>query len=172
MRNVPAASELLTPAQLQALQRRSDWRGAWQVAHAWGVIVLAAACCVAWPNPLSYLVAVALIGSRQLGLLILMHDAAHGALMRTPRLNRAVAQLLCAWPTLADTDVYRRYHLRHHANTQRAQDPDLVLTGHYPISRASLRRKLLRDLGGRTGFAQRKAQLLHALGPRGRPAAA
>ncbi|MEQ8495380.1 MAG: fatty acid desaturase family protein, partial [Gammaproteobacteria bacterium] len=143
-----------------------------QVAHAWGVILLAVALCVAWPNPLSYLLAVIVIGSRQLGLLILMHDAAHGALFRTPALNRHVAQLLCAWPTLADTHVYRRYHLRHHAHTQRPEDPDIILTGHYPITRASLRRKLLRDLVGRTGFAQRKAQLLHALGPRDLPFAA
>lgn len=172
LRHVPPATELLTPAQLERVRARSDWRGAWLVAHAWAVIVLAAALVVLWPNPLTYVLAVALIGSRQLGLLILMHDAAHGALFRTPALNRRVAQLCCAWPTLADTHVYRRYHLKHHADTQGPTDPDTILTGHYPVSRASLRRKLLRDLTGRTGFAQRRAQIAQALGPRTLPLAA
>ncbi|MGH8597836.1 MAG: fatty acid desaturase family protein, partial [Gammaproteobacteria bacterium] len=113
-----------------------------------------------------YLLAVMLIGSRQLGMLILMHDGAHGMLARTPALNRFLAQWLCAYPMLADCDLYRRYHLQHHARTMQDDDPDLVLTGHYPIPRSSLRRKLLRDLLGRTGFAQRRDQFLAALGPR------
>ena len=94
-----------------------------------------------------------------------MHDAAHGALCRRAWLNQWLAQLACAWPTLADTAVYRAYHLQHHARTQQPDDPDLILTGHYPITRASLKRKLLRDLTGRTGYAQRKAQFLQACGP-------
>ncbi|MEI9931602.1 MAG: hypothetical protein WDM89_13955 [Rhizomicrobium sp.] len=40
-----------------------------------------------WPTTLTFIVAVILIGSRQLGLAILMHDAAHGVLMRTHWLN-------------------------------------------------------------------------------------
>ena len=43
-------------------------------------------------------------------------------------------------------------------------DTDLVLSAPFPITRASYRRKFLRDLFGQTGFAQRKAQLLNALG--------
>ena len=33
-----------------------------------------------WPNPLTFVLAVMVIGARQLGLAILMHDAAHGLL--------------------------------------------------------------------------------------------
>ncbi len=169
MRNVPAAADLLSPTQLARVRARSDARGAWLVLHAWGTIIAAAAVAVLYPNPATWLLAVMVIGSRQLGLLILMHDAAHGALFRNPRLNRLAAQVLCAWPVLGDTAVYRAYHLKHHANTQREADPDLVLTGHYPITRASLRRKLWRDLSGQTGYAQRRAQLRQALGPQSWP---
>ncbi len=171
MRNVPATRSLLDPAQLSAVRARSDRWGAWLVLHAWLVIVAAAAVVVIWPNPATLVLAVMIIGSRQLGLLILMHDAAHGALFRTPALNQWVAQLACAFPTLADTNVYRAYHLQHHARTQRPDDPDIVLTGHYPITRASLKRKLWRDLSGQTGYAQRKAQLRDALGSRDWPLA-
>ena len=169
MRNSPAALSLLTDAQLAQIRARSDGWGLALVAHAWSVMLGATAMFALWPNPWTYLLAVALIGSRQLGLLILMHDGAHGALCRTPWLNRVLAQLACAWPTLADTHVYRAYHLKHHSRTQHGDDPDIVLTGHYPITRASLRRKLLRDLSGRTGFAQRKQQFLQALGTRAQP---
>lgn len=169
MRTLPAVADLLRPDQIARVRARSDLRGVLLVAHAWGTIAAAAAVCVVWPNPATWLLAVMVIGSRQLGLLILMHDAAHNALARTPWLNRVLAQALCAWPTLADTHVYRAYHLQHHARTLRPDDPDIVLTGHYPITRASLRRKLLRDLTGRTGYAQRKAQLKAALGEPGWP---
>lgn len=167
MRNSPPALSLLTDAQLSAVRTRSDLWGVALVVHAWLVILGAASVFVLWPTVLSYVLAVVLIGSRQLGLLILMHDGAHGTLCRTPWLNRLLAQGWCAWPTFADTHVYRAYHLKHHARTQQPDDPDIILTGHYPISRASLRRKLTRDMLGRSGFAQRRAQLRQALGRSG-----
>lgn len=172
MRTAPPASALLTPAQIGALRARSNGWGLWLVAHAWAVIGGAMALVALWPNPLTWLLAILLIGSRQLGLLILMHDGAHGMLARSPRLNRVLAQGLCAWPSFADTDVYRRYHLQHHAHTMQDGDPDLVLTGHYPIARSSLWRKLRRDLLGITGYAQRRQQILEALGPPGAAPAA
>ena len=156
MRTVPPVTDLLTSEQLNELRARSDWRGAWLVIHAWLVIGTSMAVACVWSNPLTIVLAVMLIGSRQLGLLILMHDAAHGALFRSPVLNLRVAQWLCAFPMLADTAGYRAYHLGHHARTQTENDPDIVLTGHYPITRASLRRKLWRDLTGQTGFSQRR----------------
>ena len=169
MRNLPAATTLLEPGQLARVRARSNLWGIYLVCHAWVVIGAAMALVVVWPNPLTYLLAVGLIGSRQLGLLILMHDAAHNALARSPRVNRVLAQWFCAFPLLADTDIYRRYHLKHHARTLRSDDPDIVLTGHYPITRASLKRKLLRDITGQTGYSQRRTQLRAALGERDWP---
>lgn len=167
MKQSPAAQDLLSAAQITALRRRSDIWGTALVLHAWAVIALAMVAAVVWSHPLVWLLAGIVIGSRQLGLLILMHDAAHGVLARTPWLNTLLGQGLCAWPMWADQHAYRRYHLRHHAHTLQPDDPDRVLTGHYPISPASLRRKLLRDLSGQTGFAQRRGQFAAALGPSG-----
>ena len=169
MKVSPAASTLLSSAQVAAFRARSDCWGIGLVAHAWGVIAIAILVATRWPGPLTIPLAMCVIGSRQLGLLILMHDGAHGMLARTPWLNRVLAQGFCAWPAFADTAVYRRYHLQHHAHTMQPGDPDLVLTGHYPISRRSLFRKLLRDLTGQTGYAQRRAQWRAALGPASLP---
>ena len=162
-RRIPAR-ELLTEAELAAVRERVEWKGIALIGHAWLVIAGSIALVAAYPNPLTYLLAVMLIGSRQLGLAILMHDGAHNCLSRDARRNMALSQWLCAWPIFADTQAYRRYHLAHHAHTQQADDPDLVLSAPFPITPTSYRRKLWRDITGQTGFQQRKAQLLVALG--------
>ena len=118
-----------------------------------------------WPNPLTYLLAVGIIGSRQLGLAILMHDGAHGCLSPDEKTNLALSQWFCAYPIFAETRAYRRYHLQHHARTQQDDDPDLILSAPFPITKLSYRRKFWRDISGQTGYQQRKAQLLNALGP-------
>ena len=168
-RRIPGR-ELLTEAQIAEVRERSPWRGIGMIAHAWAVILGAMALAILWPNPLTVLLAIIVIGSRQLGLAILMHDGAHGAFVRNERLNLALSQWLCAYPILAETRAYRRYHLKHHAHTQTEKDPDLVLSAPFPVTRASYRRKLLRDITGQTGFQQRRAQLMNALGPAGMPA--
>lgn len=171
MRTTLPASELLTESQIAQVRKRSDLRGIWLVAHAWLTIIASAALFVWLPNPATFVLAAMVIGSRQLGLLILMHDGAHGLLCRNRRLNDLLSQVFCALPTFADTFIYRGYHLKHHARTLYDDDPDIVLTGHYPITRASLRRKLLRDLSGRTGLSQRRAQFSAAAGRRDEPVA-
>ena len=156
-------------AEMAQLRARSNLKGGLCIAHAWAVIGAAMALFALWPGPLTFLVAVVLIGSRQLGLAILMHDAAHGVLVASRRFNDPLSQWLCAFPVFADTIPYRHYHLVHHRRTQQADDPDLHLSAKFPITRASFRRKLVRDLTGQTGFKQRRAQIRAALGKPGAP---
>ena len=156
-------AELFTPAEWAPLSARSGWMGIALVAHAWIVIVAAGALFVAWPNPLTYLIAVMLIGARQLGLAILMHEAAHGGLHPNLKINDFLGQWLCAAPTGADLSKYRPYHLTHHKYAQQAEDPDLILSAPFPTTRASLRRKIVRDLTGQTFFKQRFGPLLGKL---------
>ena len=158
------AKDLLSPEQLALVRKRSDLRGTWVVIHAWGVIFGTMAVFVAFPNPLTYVLAVMVIGARQLGLAILMHDGAHGILTQNQKLNMFLSQWLCAYPMMAETGAYRRYHLKHHANTQQPEDPDLILSAPFPITRKSFKRKMVRDITGQTGYQQRKAQILNALG--------
>ncbi len=145
----------------RVLTARSRWRGLWLVAHCWGVIGLAMLMGVLWP--LTIPLAVLVVGTRQLGLFILMHDAAHGLLHPNRRVNDGVAHWLCS----SSLGEYRPYHLQHHRYVQQAEDPDLGLSAPFPISRASLKRKLLRDLSGQTFFKQRLQPLLDGLTPRG-----
>jgi len=163
------ARDFMTEAELVEVRTRSTWKGIALIAHAWAVIAGAIAMVAIWPNPLTFLLAVAIIGSRQLGLSILMHDGAHGCLAADETLNMRLSQWLCAYAMFAETRAYRRYHLQHHTRTQQEDDPDLVLSAPFPITSMSYRRKFIRDITGQTGYQQRKAQLLNALGERGWP---
>ena len=158
------ARDIMSEQELIKVRTRVTWKSVALIAHAWALILGSIALVAVWPNPLTFGLAVALIGSRQLGLAILMHDGAHGGLANSEKLNMALSQWLCAYPVFAETKAYRRYHLQHHARTQQDDDPDLILSAPFPITRPSYRRKFWRDISGQTGYAQRKAQFLNALG--------
>ena len=142
------------------LTSRSSPRGLWLVAHAWGTIAACIMLVTLWPNPLTFAIAVMVVGTRQLGLAILMHEAAHGGLHRNQAINEFVGQWLCAVPVGADLASYRAYHLQHHKFTQQPEDPDFSLSAPFPITKESFTRKAIRDLTGQTFVKQRLPLLL------------
>ncbi|MFT4715444.1 MAG: fatty acid desaturase [Paracoccaceae bacterium] len=150
----------LTSEEIRPLAARSDFMGGLMLLHCFGWIALALAVFSFWPNPLTFVLAVGLIGSRQLGLAILMHDGAHRALFKTGWLNEFVGTWVCGNLILADMATYRHYHLTHHRFTQSDKDPDIVLSKPFPTTRASLMRKFIRDLTGRTGLRQLGGQVV------------
>ena len=160
-----------SPQELASVRARSDVKGLWCIAHAWLVIGASMALFALWPNPLTFVIAVVLIAARQLGLAILMHDAAHGVLIGTRKWNDPVSQWLAAYPVFTDTIPYRAYHLVHHRRTQQPDDPDIGLSAPFPITRASFVRKMIRDVTGQTGFKQRRAQFRAGFGKPGQPLA-
>jgi len=146
-----------------AVTRASSWRGVWLVAHAW-IVSIAAIGLAAWSgNPAAWLLAVILVGGRQLGLAILMHDAAHGALHPNRKVNNFLGQWLTGAAVGSDLIAYRTYHLQHHKYTQQPEDTDLSISKPFPTTRATLARKIVRDLTGQTFFKQRMAQFAYAI---------
>ena len=153
----------LTSDEIRPLAKRSDLWGYLLIVHCWGIIFLALAAFSFWPTILSASVAVMLIGSRQLGLAILMHEAAHNAMFRSKNINDYVGEWICGNAIFADIKTYRTYHLKHHRHTQTENDPDLRLSRPFPTTRASMIRKLTRDITGQTGLKQRAQQFMLAL---------
>jgi len=154
-----------TPDEWRHLTSRSSWRGGLLVVHAWGTIAAAIALVTIWPNPLTWLIAVMVVGTRQLGLAILMHEAAHGGLHTNKTINEWIGQWLCAVPVGADLASYRSYHLQHHRFTQQPEDPDLSLSAPFPITKESFTRKAIRDLTGQTFVKQRLPLFLSLFKP-------
>jgi fatty acid desaturase len=151
---------IFSAEEWRALTSRSSLRGMLLVAHAWGAIIASIALVTLWPNPLTWLIAVTGVGTRQLGLAILMHEAAHGGLHVNKAINEWIGQWLCAVPVGADLRSYRSYHLQHHRFTQQPEDPDLSLSAPFPITKESFTRKAIRDLTGQTFVKQRLPLLL------------
>lgn len=153
----------LTPDEIRVLARKSDLMGWGLLVFGWGIVFGAVALFAWWPSILTFLLAVMLIGSRQLGFAILMHEAAHRALFQTGWLNEWAGQWLAARPILAEMTSYRTYHLTHHRHVQTEKDPDLPLSAKFPTTRDSLVRKFKRDITGQTGLKLRLAQIRRAL---------
>jgi len=145
-------NEYLSREDVAYFTRSSDWRAWGLVLGTWLCIAAIFAVVAAWPNPLTIVVAVILLGGRQLALSVLMHDCGHHTLFRSARLNDIVGQWLCALPVMNDQPAYARGHLQHHRKAGSREDPDLANYRNYPVSRASFRRKVIRDLTGQTGF--------------------
>lgn len=96
----------LSNEEIRSFNGRSDLWGVGLVLHCWAVLGLALALFAVWPNVLTFLLAVMVIGSRQLGLAILMHEAAHVALFKTRSWNEFAEEWLCGRPILADVLEY------------------------------------------------------------------
>lgn len=132
------------------------------ISHCYATMALALFVFSIWSNFFTFVLVIMIIGSRQLGLAILMHDAAHGALVATKSFNEKLGSWLCGSPILADLFSYRHYHLKHHKHCQTNEDPDRVLSAPFPITRYSLLRKIFRDVSGQTGVKSVYSQILNA----------
>ena len=142
---------LFTDEEFAAISRRSDARAWWLVGCNYAIVAATFAVMALWPNLLTVVLGAIVLGGRQLGFGVLTHECGHGTLFRTRRLNETVGVWLAAAPTFNNMHAYIRGHLHHHRLAGTDQDPDLP---NYPISRDRLRRKLWRDLTGRTGWKQ------------------
>jgi fatty acid desaturase len=144
--------DLVTRDEIDTWLAMEDWRSWLSIAVDWGIVFASMALVAVWPNPLSIVAALFLIGARQLGFAVMMHEASHRSLFSNKKVNDWVGNWLCAYPVWSDLTPYRPYHLQHHAHTGSEKDPDLGLVTPFPITPSSFRRKVWRDLSGQTGW--------------------
>jgi len=96
-----ALRDVFAAEDWRAITTLSRWRGIWLVLHGWMVVALAAfGGAAAWDyhwlaGLLVTPLALAILGGRQLGLSILMHDGAHGLLHPNRKTNNWLGQ----WPS-------------------------------------------------------------------------
>lgn len=138
--------------ELHSILEKSDARGLLTLACNY-VLILGCFTLVYFRpySTWSWFMASLILGGRQLGLAILMHDCAHGSLFKSQALNKILGRWLCAAPVMADMDRYRTYHLEHHRTAGSTYDPDRSNYQGYPVSLGSMVRKISRDLIGLTG---------------------
>ncbi|MDC0072554.1 fatty acid desaturase family protein [Gammaproteobacteria bacterium] len=143
--------EVISKEQYEEIKEKQDWRNVLSISSNWLQMSAAMALFFFYPNVITFLVALVIIGSRQFALAVLAHEAAHNLLFEKNKVNDLAGQWFCAYPIFQDNRVYRPYHLKHHRHTETEDDPDLVLSTPFPITKRSFIRKIFRDLTGITG---------------------
>jgi fatty acid desaturase len=144
-------SDYLSKEDIAQYTAKSDFHGWRLLLGNWLAIVAIFVVVAAYTNIFTVVLAVALLGGRQLGLAVLMHECGHRSLFKTHKLNDILGQWFCALPVMNDMPSYARGHLAHHKHAGSSEDPDLGNYRAYPISKASFKRKITRDLTGQTG---------------------
>jgi fatty acid desaturase len=146
------AHDILSRQEIVQLMNKSNLRATWLVLSCWAWVIAAMLLVAIWPNFVTIIVALLIIGGRQLSFAILMHDCGHNSLFKSTKLNQFIGTWLVAAPIFSDMQTYSRQHSTHHKDVGTDKDPDLGNYAAYPISKASLLRKVLRDLGGLTAL--------------------
>ncbi len=148
MTNKVKLSDYLSKEELTHFSTANDLR-AWGIfVTTWGMIAGAFAMAIIWPNPLTFLLAILILGGRQLGLGVINHDCAHYAFFSNKTVNDFVGHWLAGSAINTSVYAYRTYHLKHHKYAGTPDDPDKWMVKDYPITRERLKRKLMRDTHG------------------------
>jgi fatty acid desaturase len=138
------------------LRRIDDGRNVGSVLLTWGHAALTIGFALYLDHPVAWVVAFVFMGAVHARMAILMHEAAHKLLFTNKRVNDTVGRWLAAYPAFVPMELYRRSHFAHHREEFGPEEPDLNLYQGYPITRASLKRKLWRDLRGTSGWKNLK----------------
>ena len=147
------------PVVREALRKIPNAANAMSVVLCWVQIIGVDYVAVRLNNPIMWVVAFLLAG-RQFALLnILGHEAAHRLLFSKKSVNDRVGRWIVGYPGFTPIDQYRRGHMAHHRDEMGPEEPDTMLYAFYPITPASLRRKLTRDAIGNSGWKNFKGLL-------------
>jgi fatty acid desaturase len=149
LRDIP---RLLTKEEIRDLSRIDSVKFTAAAVLEYGLIAAAVWISQTWWNPVVYVLAVIVIGSRINGLGGLMHDAAHYRAYANRSLNDFVGELL-ALPTSASMAGYRNTHFAHHRELNSENDPDWqrnvgLKEFEFPAPRTSVLMHLMRYLSG------------------------
>ena len=155
----------LSPADRERLRRIPSFKNAWSVVWLYGQTLLILAVAVHISHPFTWVVAFVLMGRAHAQFASLAHEAAHRTLFRHKGANDFVGHWFLGYPVMTNTAAYRRVHMAHHRREFGADEPDKPLYANYPITRASLRRKLVRDATGRTGLKLLRNQMRNLRSP-------
>lgn len=137
-----ALSNYVKTEELKALTARSIWGGTWVILKCWLIIAVIFTMAATWTNPLAIVLAVILLGGRQLNLAIIMHDAGHHLLFNQAKTNTMVGNWFAAYFLFLNTEQYAKQHNHHHGFAGTEKDPDIPNFKAYPVSKGVLPGKL------------------------------
>ncbi len=141
------------PAFRAELRHISNLRNAWTVTWVFLTPPAIVWATIALDHWLAVVVGAVAMGAAFARFFIIGHEAAHRLLFTNKALNDLVGQRLAGLIGFGDGgSAYRLVHTQHHRDEFGPREPDFRLYAHYPIDRASMRRKLARDAFGVSGW--------------------
>jgi len=141
-----------TPELRTHLRSIPQWRSAMACVMVFVEPVAVIAAAIWLSHPVAWVAAFLLMGRAYARFASLGHEAVHRTLFNNKSLNDWVGRWLMSYPMWVPFELYRRAHLDHHRDEMGPKEPDIPLYTNYPVTKASFRRKLLRDATGRTGW--------------------
>lgn len=149
----PNEKELLRKS-VRELSILNPVRGLGAFAFDWFTIFAAIYLCEKFFHPVTFLIAVLFIGTRQHAIAILSHDAAHYRILNNRKWNVWLTNILSSYPLFFQLEIYRLSHIHHHQYTNTEQDPDVIYQKNlpdyqFPMPKAKLLKIFASDfLGG------------------------
>src|SRR3954463_16645385 len=131
------------PAWREELRRIPNVRNAFAVVFLYAQTIGIIVAAVWIDNWFVWALAFLLMGRAHAQFAALMHEAAHRLLFRNRNVNDWVGRWLLGFPAFTPIDSYRRGHMAHHRDEFGPDEPDIPLYRGYPITKASMRRKLI-----------------------------
>ena len=159
------------PEIRSGLRRIPNWRAGLTVSWLWLETVGIVVAAVWLAHPLAYVAAFLLMTRAFVRFNVLSHEAVHRTLFSNKRLNDFVGGWVLSYHAFVPFELYRRGHMDHHRDEMGPNEPDTGLYANYPITRASLRRKLIRDATGQSGWKIFKGLIRGTRNARTRPVA-
>jgi fatty acid desaturase len=141
------------------MRQIADWRNALSVVALWFWVAVIFAAATQFHHWWVVAIAFILMGPIYVRFAILMHEAAHKLLFSSKKLNDIVGTWLIAYPAFVPISLYRRSHFAHHKEEFGPEEPDIAFYRGYPCEPADLRRRLLRDAIGISGWKNFKVLL-------------
>lgn len=155
------AEVYLTDEEKRQFKQADDTKAWLGFITTWGLIAAAMMMVAIFPNVLTVILAMFIIGGRQLALGILLHDCSHRSWFSSQKMNDFMGHWFAGVPVLVSMDFYRPYHFLHHTKTGTEQDPDVENIRGYPVSPSSFKRKVFRDFTLQSGLKSILAMLLY-----------
>lgn len=135
------------------LRKIPDLRNAGLVVVALAYPFVTVGAAVSIDRPVAWIAAFVVMGAYFQRALTLFHEASHRLLFSNRTLNDWIGEKFIGWLAFGTgEDAYRKAHSQHHRDEFGEKEPDFSLYARYPIPRASMRRKLLRDAFGISGW--------------------
>lgn len=150
-------SDILNSEELKQVTEKNNFSALLIVLTDWFIIIATFVLMATYPNPLTILIGIFILGARQLGLGIIVHETGHRTMFKSKALNDFVGNWLAGYWVFSDKDTYMKEHLAHHREAGTERDPDLNNYKTYPISSTSFKRKMMRDLTGQVGWKRIKS---------------